>query len=258
VTVAETGTYVYAVGRHLDQEMFTDLDGVGGATVRAIAHRDLTVLVSTVDLADFGESALRRNLETLAWVEKMARRHDEVVRRSAAATTALAPFRLVTIYRSDTAACDRIEELYDDLVVALERIDRRSEWSVKIYDRQEPLPPASTSPAEPSGAGVAYLQRRRAEIQQRQEAASHKLTLADQLFWDLVPAVAATRRLSAQDQRLTGRREPMLSNATFLVDDQRSTEFLDLVDILRSKYPSLDIEVNGPWPPYSFAALDRP
>jgi hypothetical protein len=253
--VAETGTYVYAVGRHLDPDLPTDLEGVGGAPVRTIGHRDLTAVVSTVDLAEFGESALRQNLEDLGWVEKTARRHDEVVRRAAALTTALAPFRLVTIYRSDDAARDRIEELYDDLVQALDRIDGRSEWSVKVYSREQA---ARAAPAAASGSGVAYLERRRAEIRGRQEDAAHQQVLADQLFWDLVPSAAATRRLAPQDQRLTGRRETMALNATFLVDDDRSSEFFRMVDELRGRYEAFDIEVNGPWPPYSFAVLETP
>ncbi|MEV0283197.1 MULTISPECIES: GvpL/GvpF family gas vesicle protein [unclassified Kribbella] len=253
--MTDTGTYVYAVGRHLDEEVLAGLEGVAGAPVRTIAHRDLIAVVSTVELDEFGESALRQNLESLAWVEQTARRHDEIVRRAAAITSALAPFRLVTIYRSDDAARDRIEELYDDLVLALDRIDRRSEWSVKVFARPRSMP---TAPVEAPASGVAYLERRRAEIRGRQEAAVDQQALADQLFWDLVPAAAATRRLPLQDPRLTGRSDTMALNATFLVDDDRSTDFFELVNALRSKYPSFDLEVNGPWPPYSFAVLEKP
>jgi hypothetical protein len=248
---------VYAVGRNLDEEVLSGLEGVGDAPVRTLAHRDLLAVVSTVDLEEFGEAALRQNLESLAWVEQTARRNDEIVRRAAAITTALAPFRLVTIYRSDDAARDRIEELYDDLVLALDRIDRRSEWSVKVYSRMRSMPAAPVA-AEAAGSGVAYLERRRAEIRGRHEAAADQQALADQLFLELAPGTAATRRLAPQDQRLSGRAETMVLNGTFLVDDDRSTEFFELVNALRSRYPSFDIEVNGPWPPYSFAVLDKP
>ncbi|MGW1344381.1 GvpL/GvpF family gas vesicle protein [Kribbella sp. NPDC002412] len=255
--MTETGTYVYAVGRHLDEEVLAGLEGVAGAPVRTIAHRDLIAVVSTVDLEEFGESALRQNLESLAWVEQTARRHDEIVRRAAAITSALAPFRLVTIYRSDDAARDRIEELYEDLLQALDRIDRRSEWSVKVFARTRSTPPVPVE-AEAPASGVAYLERRRAEIRGRQDAAVDQQAQADQLFWDLVPAAAATRRLALQDPRLTGRGDAMALNATFLVDDDRSTDFFEQVNALRAKYPSFDLEVNGPWPPYSFAVLDKP
>jgi hypothetical protein len=239
----------------MDEQLLAGIDGVGAEPVRVIAHRDLHAVVSTVDLDEFGEAALRQNLENLAWVEKTARRHDEVVRRTAAITTALAPFRLVTIYQSDDGARDRMEELYDDLVQALDRVDRRSEWSVKAYCRPQPK---VSKPSSPAGSGVAYLERRRAEIRERQESATEQQLLADQLFWDLVPAASATRRLAPQDQRLSGRTDVMALNVAFLVDDERSTEFFELVNATRAKYPSLDVEVNGPWPPYSFAVLDQP
>ncbi|MFD7160494.1 GvpL/GvpF family gas vesicle protein [Kribbella sp. NPDC059898] len=255
--MGETGTYVYAVGRQLDEHACSAQEGVGDAPVRLLAHRDVQVVVSTVELAEFGESALRGNLEDLAWVEKTARRHDEIVRRAAAGTTALAPFRLVTIYRSDDAARDRIEESYDELALALERVDRRSEWSVKVFGRSGSMPSAPTS-AEPAGSGAAYLERRRAELRKQHDTAADQLVLADQLFWELVPASVATRRLAPQDQRLTGRRAPMLLNLTFLIDDARCAEFCGLVNRLRGGYPALDIEVDGPWPPYSFAVLDKP
>jgi hypothetical protein len=255
--VSETGTYVYAVGRYLDHEVLSELEGVSGAPVRLLEHRDLVAVVSSVALTEFGESALRRNLENLGWVEKTAREHDQVVRRAAAMTTALAPFRLVTIYRSDDAARDRIEELYDDLVLALDRIDRRTEWSVKVFNRERSMPSAPV-PTEAVSSGVAYLERRRAEIRGRQETAVDQQKLADQLYLDLMPTAAASRRLAPQDQRLTGRRETMALNATLLVDDDRGSELFERINELRSRYPSFDIEVNGPWPAYSFAALDQP
>lgn len=256
--MVEYGTYVYAVGRRLSGDQLAGVEGLGDTPVRTIAHRDLIAVVSTVDLAEFGEAALRENLEDIRWVEATARRHHAVVRRVGDATTALAPFRMVTIYRSDDATRDRMEELYAELAVALDRVDGRGEWSVKVYQRtlDRSGPKATTSAGGP-GAGVAYLERRRAELREREAAVAHQQLLSDELFWDLVPSAAATRRLVPQDQRLSGRSEPMTLNAAFLVDQDRSTEFLRLVDDARSKYTSLVIEADGPWPPYSFAVLDQ-
>jgi hypothetical protein len=240
--VTETGTYLYAVGRHLDPEVLSELEGVGGAPVRTIKHRDLIAVVSTVDLGEFGESALRQNLEDLGWVEKTARRHDEVVRRVAAITSALAPFRLVTIYRSDDAARDRIEALYDDLGLALDRVDGRSEWSVKAFGRGQPMPTAPIT-AEGSGSGVAYLERRRAEIRGRQEAVAGLQMLADQLFWDLVPGAAATRRLPPQDERLSGRSQTMALNAQSAVPIVRHRGQRSLAAVLlRRPGPAMTVE----------------
>jgi hypothetical protein len=258
--VAETATYVYAVGRQLDPERLSDLTGLRGSEVRTIEHRELVAVVSTVDLQEFGETALRRNLEDIRWLEAVARRHDEVVRRAAAATTALAPFRLATIYNSDDGVRDRIDQVHDDLVRALDRIEGRSEWSVKAYSRtpQEPTVQVPAGPPDGIGSGLAYLERRRAELRDRETAAADDLALADQLFRDLAAGGEAARRLAPQDQRLSGRPDKMALNGTFLVDDDRASDFFGLVERMEHKYSAYRIEFDGPWPPYSFATLDHP
>src|SRR5262249_6608748 len=90
------GRYLYAVSRGLPPRDVAGVAGLGGAPLDVVEHRGLAVLVSSVDLEEYGEEGLRRNLEDLAWLEATARGHDEVV-RFAAARGATAPMRLVTI-----------------------------------------------------------------------------------------------------------------------------------------------------------------
>jgi hypothetical protein len=269
--VAETGTYLYAVGRGLDPDQVRDVSALRGAALRVLEHQDLVAFVSTVDLDEFGESGLRNHLEDLDWLEDVARCHDEVVRRVAAATAALAPFRLATIYRSDPRVRDRIDELHSDLVLALDRIEGCSEWSVKALIKSETSSPkpddarrpphadadlgAGSSPG--SGSGTAYLMRRRAELDQSKKTAENAAVLADRLFRELSAAARAARRLAPQDPRLSGRSELMALNSAFLVADARLAAFQVLVEDLSNRYDGFRVEVDGPWPPYSFATLER-
>lgn len=256
--MSDSGTYVYAVGRHLDHQRLRGLTGLGGAEVRTIDQRDLVAIVSTVDLEEFGEAGLRRNLENLDWLEKTARCHDEVIRRSVSAGLSLAPFRLATIYRSDQSVRDRVDDLYDNLVEALDRVEGRTEWSVKAYVRPtESAAPESTEDSSSVGAGVAYLNRRRAELDGRAKATEQALASADQVYKEVASWADASRRLPQQDQRLSGRTEAMALNGTFLVDNHRAEGFCRFVDGLSARFPGLHIEVDGPWPPYSFATLEN-
>ena len=84
-------------GGHLSR-----LTGVAGATVRTVAAGGFTVLVSDVDLAEFGEVALRRNLENLTWLEEVARAHHHVI-DAASGLFPLLPTRLATVYSSHSA-----------------------------------------------------------------------------------------------------------------------------------------------------------
>jgi len=114
-------------------------------------------------------------------------------------------------------------------------------------------PDAATVPSGQSGAGSAYLMRRRAKLAARQSAQSAAGEWAQQIHARLRPLCAASRLHPAQDPRLTGRRDWMILNAAYLVDQDRTEPFHALVRQLTEWQAGLDVELTGPWPPYSFA-----
>jgi Gas vesicle synthesis protein GvpL/GvpF len=42
----------------------------------------------------------------------------------------------------------------------------------------------------------------------------------------------------------------------YLVEARLATEFADAVAELAERHPAIRLQLTGPWPPYSFAALD--
>lgn len=48
----------------------------------------------------------------------------------------------------------------------------------------------------------------------------------------------------------------MVLNAAYLVDDDRGGQFAQAVAALDAGEPQLQLELTGPWPPYSFAVPD--
>jgi hypothetical protein len=256
--MGDSGTYIYAVGRELSADRMTSVRGLGGSELRLVEQDGLVAVVSTVDLDEFGESGLRRNLEDLNWLEEVARGHDEVVRTAAAAAPTIAPLRLATICHTDEGVRRRLDEWHHDLVQALDRIEGRSEWSVKAYT----TPPAptrddrDTSETEITGSGTAYLRRRRAQLAQEEQAAVDSAAVADELHSELAAGSVASRRLAPQDRRLSGHSGIMTLNGAYLVDTARTDSFHALVRDLAKRHPEIRLQLDGPWPPYSFATLD--
>jgi len=256
--VTETGFYVYAVSRHLDPASVSPLRGLQDAPLRVIAHAGLSAVVSEVHLDEFGDEGLRRNLENLAWLEQVARTHDAVV-HAVGETTTSAPLRLATICLDEERVKHLLDEWHDLLVRALERIEGRQEWSVKVV-----VPPSPVAEAEPEdslttlpvGAGAAYLKRRKEESERKRESAAHFDALAAEIHALLSSAAAASRRLAPQDPRLSGHQGVMSLNAAYLVDESEVERFSALVRDLQDGNPSVRLDVQGPWPPYSFATLD--
>jgi len=250
-----TGRYLYAIGRGIPPAALEAEAGLGEAPLRVVEHRGLSAVVSDVDLEEYGEEGLRRNLEDLRWLEYVARTHDAVV-RAAAAAGPTAPLRLATVCFDDEQVRRRIDEWHDALERALDRVEGRVEWSVKAYVPDRVVPAgvpvaAATGP----GAGAAYLRRRKEETVRRQQADEVVARDADDLYDALAASAVAGRRLRPQDPRLTQHAGTMTLNAAFLVED--GVDFAALVEEAARSRPRLHAESAGPWPAYSFATLEE-
>jgi hypothetical protein len=255
-TVTEPAIYVYAVGRGLSREAIGQTEGVGGAAVRLIEEEGLAAVVSPVSLDDFGEDALRRNLEDLRWLESTARTHNTVV-AAAAGQGVSVPLGLATVYRNEERAREALRERRAEFDRALNRITGRTEWGVKAY--AEPTAVAEPTQAEPADArpGTAYLRRRGAQRRSEEEARQEIFLAADRIDEELC-ALAATRRLHRpQDPQLSGERGQMILNAAYLVDDERADDFRAAVARLAGLRPEIRLQLTGPWAPYSFATEEE-
>jgi hypothetical protein len=251
--VAEQGRYLYAVSRGLTREAVDGIVGLGGGRLDLVAEGDLVGLVSPVDLDEYGEDGLRRNLERLDWLEEAARGHDSVV-QAAAAIAPTAPTRLATIFFDDEAVRRRLREQHDVISAALDRVEGHEEWSVKVLTR---APEAEPQPAPVGSSGAEYLRRKRQEQETRLVGDRDAHLVAEKVHDALVAVVAASRRLPPQDPRLAGHEGTMVHNAAYLVDQRRSEEFVALVQDQTDAHPEVVVDARGPWPPYSFAMLDE-
>jgi Gas vesicle synthesis protein GvpL/GvpF len=264
------GVWVYAIADHAGGDVFLPA-GVAGTPVRAIGAAGLTVLASNVDLAEFGEAALRRNLENLAWLEEVARAHHDVV-DAAVRLFPVLPARFATVYRGDASMVAALAGRGDQLRAALARVGGRMEWGVKAYavpaqggdpstraGHAAPIAAGSAAGtgarAEP-GAGVAYLKRRRAQISAKRESSRTVVASARQVHVELSGHAAQARLYSPQAPALSGTKAPMLLNAAYLLDAGGAAGFASVVAAAAAAHPDLRLDLTGPWPPYSFAGQE--
>src|SRR5439155_8702725 len=105
--VSATGRYLFAVARGLRADDLAGASGFHGAPLELVEQAGLAAVVCDVDLAEFGEEPLARNLEDLAWLERVARGHNDVVWRVAGRATC-APLRLVTVCSDDASVRARV------------------------------------------------------------------------------------------------------------------------------------------------------
>ncbi|GAA3956466.1 GvpL/GvpF family gas vesicle protein [Actinomadura viridis] len=267
VTGEPTAVYLYGVARGLDPAALEGTIGVAGTAVRAVAAGDLTALVSTVRLDQYGEEALRANLEDLAFLEETARAHHHVVDRAAHAAPT-APVRIATLYRDDERIGEILTQRREQFTEVLDSITGRTEWGVKAYAYPEAYEEAPTeAPTEApaattagpgtgssagAGAGTAYLKRRQDQRRRREDATRRITAQAEAVHTELAGHAVAARRHPPQDPRLSGHQGTLILNTAYLVDDEASQGFLAVADDIAARLPGIEVEVTGPWPPYSF------
>lgn len=238
------------------------LSGVAAEAVRVIRGPGVAVVAGLVPRADFDEEPLQAHLEDPAWLERLARTHHQVIDAVARGGPCL-PMRLATLYHDEQRVADMLQDRHEELLSALARVAGRSEWGVKVYVTQKEgaAPLASPGSADEKRArddrpGTAYLLRRKSQNERRREGLRQAADEAHQIHASLeaeVAACALQHRL--QSAEASGRREPMVLNGAYLIDDDRTADLETAIAFQAARHPELRLEVTGPWPAYSFSTI---
>ena len=242
----------------------TDIEGVAsGARVERVDGSDLSALVSRVPVAEFGAAPLRENLNDLAWLERVARAHEEVLERALEQST-LVPLRLCTIYESEQNVREMLVREHDTLAHALDALTGRQEWGVKLIADVDRLAEAARSRSTEAAAledevgartgGGAYMLRRRLERHMREVVDSLAAEVADEVHTRLQDWASDAVIRPPQNPELSGHEGQMLLNGAYLVEAERVEGLRELVAELEERHRPLGarIELTGPWPPSNF------
>jgi hypothetical protein len=242
-------TYAFAVCRPYDGPAPADLPGLGtGTPVRTLPVGPLTAVVQDVPDSDYTEEALRRRLSDHRELERCARAHHEVI-TAISSVTATVPLPLATLYRGDARVREALREKETSFLAALDRLAGRTEWGVKVY---APTGPAAPAPDPAPLTGRAYLDRVRNRHQGREERHNAALQAAERVDTVVRGLAVATRRLRPHGPEVTGKDRTHILNAAYLLDTARTRELRAALTSLRGDEPAVEIELSGPWAPYSF------
>ena len=242
--------YVYGVlppGQHP-----SDLAaGPDDAEVTLVEGNGLAAAVSELPEDRFGEEEFRAHAEDPVWLQELASAHHRVL-ASIALQSDVVPLRMPTLCRSRQSVLDLLDTRGGVLRQALASVAGRVEWGVKLYAE-----PRSSEEAEVKATtGRDYLGQRMAQGRARDEE-RHRRGEAVRACHEALSAAADHAVANPpQDPALTGRREPMLLNAAYLVARDHESDFLALLDAQAAgpcREAGILAEITGPWPPYNFS-----
>jgi hypothetical protein len=249
------GTWLYAItSGELQAGVFDGLTGVAGEQIRLVAADDLSAVVGTVPLIEFGEEPLRRHLEDLDWLSAKARAHDAVV-SAIALSEAVVPVTMATVYLDDERVRMVLDARHGEFLAALDRVTGRDELGVKAY-ADPSLLASRDEPSQKSGerrSGTAYLMKRKRELSSQERAYRAAAAEAERLHAALLELAVDGKRKPASDPSLSGRDKWTVMNGTYLVEKSGEDDFRKAVAALQETTTGIELEITGPWPPYSFA-----
>jgi len=262
------GWYLYGIVRD-DEEPGVDagestrlddtesLEGIAQGSVRAVVRR--------VPLADFAPEAIQAHASDPAWLEHIARQHNDVISTIHERRTIL-PAKFGAVYTSREDLRAALAENHETLRSRLNGIDGCDEWGIHLYGD----PATIREHAVTDHAGVARLREELASaspgraffLQRKLEEELARATdsalddLVDQAYRRLAEhAVSARISARAAAERIAQREgEVEVMRAVFLVRRTGRDAFLDGVRAISDSEPGLRCEYSGPWPAYSFAA----
>ena len=257
---------VVAADRDLPDGLST-VSARGGC--RLVAAAGLAAVVSPVPLSEFGEAALRENLNDLRWLERTVRAHEAALEPMLAGGP-LVPMRVCTIYRGEEQVRTMLEDGAMRFRAALAELAGKAEWGVKILADRGRLEEHVRAHSETArglageaaarSEGGAYLARKKLDALVRDEAETTLTEIVRETHARLEEWASASVVLPAQNKELSGHDGEMVFNGAYLVEDDRADAIGGLLDDLGSRYAPAGVgfRLSGPWPAYNFAGGAAP
>lgn len=210
--------------------------------VQPVACGDLICWVSAVEPNGFSEE-INRNMDNLEWLALHGVRHQQVV-AEIAAKTIIVPARFGTVFSGTQTLLENVEARKSALKRVFGRIADADEWGVKVIAEQRLAPQV---PAD-IRSGKEYLQAKAARLKRPPE---HD----DAGLQEFAAALKKIATDFAPTGKISGAQPDLLWQATFLVPRSRRKQWDQaLKQFVKRWSGSRRIEVNGPWPPYSFVS----
>lgn len=234
-----------------------------GQSTRVVSLKGFDALVIDVPADTFLADDADDRLQDIAWLTPRAERHEAII-RDARAHANLLPVGFGSVFSTEDALARTIAKRSPEIDDFLTHTQGCDEWSLKAWvSRKDAIERAkeALAAADASTAGAAYLRARRLENEAEQLAEDHALGLVEQLIEDLGTTIAdaCERRATKTDD---DHDRWLIAHVALLIHRDHRAAFDARLDLLAPALEAegLELELSGPWSPYSFcpeAATDE-
>jgi len=268
---AKKAIYLYCIRGKTDSKLLTKgIDGRG--TVFTLTYQHLEAVVSEVSVREYDSEEIQQKArEDLNWIKEKALIHEAVIEaamRCNGKIIAVIPMCFGTIFTSRASIQQTIEKNYSKFEKTLRDLQGKQEWGVKIYlansraledkvKNGNEVIKAKAKELASMSKGAAYFFEKQIRELVDSEVNNTIGTYMDAIFLDLELHSETGLKGKILEKELTGKSEPMVLNAFYLIQEDRIEYFKWQIKRLSAEMgpKGFRLEYSGPWPPYNFARL---
>ena len=269
--MAEELIYLYCIREETENPSFSTKGVDGKGKVFSLPYRDLEAVVSKVSPEEFGsEEVQKKAQEDLKWIKEKGVAHERIIEeamRKNDKILSLIPMRFGTIFKEEARLKEVLDKDYSKIKEVLEKIQGKQEWSIKVYLKdkgkfeqtikeeneaiKEKEKEIATLPE-----GMAYFMEEELKDVISKEAEKELNNVVESLFETLEKHAISSVKNKILEKELTGRREPMVLNAAYLISEEKIEVFKKEIEDLNQEIQAKGfcLEYSGPWPAFNFTS----
>jgi len=264
------GLYLYCVRKRINTPFPFSTKGIDEEhEVTTFAYQKLEAVLSNVYLEEFSSEEIQEKAqEDLSWIKEKALAHERVIEeamRKDDEVLSLIPMRFGTIFKDKERLEETLNKDYSRLMEVLERIRGKQEWSVKIYlkdrgklervikEKNESIIEKEKEIASLPEGMAFFMEEELKEVISR-ELEKELNNMVEDFFESLGKQAVDLKKCKVLGKELTGRGEPMVLNAAYLISEEKIEDFKKEAQRLNQEIQAngFYLEYKGPWPAYNF------
>ncbi|MBU2572787.1 MAG: GvpL/GvpF family gas vesicle protein, partial [Elusimicrobia bacterium] len=245
------------------------IDGKG--EVFTLIHRRLEAVVSRVSLKEFGSGEVQKKArEDLVWIQQKALLHQKVIEAAAKnndTRLSLIPMRFGIIFNGEKSLKTTLDKDYARITEKMEKIRGKQEWGLKVYLKNQKsfeerikeknmLIKKKLEELANLPEGEAFFMEEELNALVVRETAKELNDFARGVFETFKNISDDCVKNKNLGKELTGRAEPMVLNAAYLIPGESVPDFKTEAEKVNKRIleKGFYLEYSGPWPAYNFAA----
>jgi hypothetical protein len=219
----------------------------------------VTAVYTPVSAEEFSQDVIDRRAGDLEWLGAIGYRHQAVVSELMKAT-AIVPLRAFTLFSSEEALRRYLHENADMLRKALDRLDGKQEWTLRVELEPQRWSDALVSRVDSlrelqreidsAAPGKAFLLRKKLDDERKRASKAAETDLTAEIERAVLERLRCETVAESRE-----RREGAFPQINVLINRDEEAVLQEVRDELAARYEpeGVTLALSGPWPPYTFA-----